>query len=454
MGRAIETRAILRLAVPLTLIQIAEGLVHFVDTVMMGWLGTATLAAGSLGAVIFWTLLSLFSGLLEMTGALVAEAYGAGNHGRIQVINAQALWLSLGVSLPTMVLLWHLDQVLQLLGQEPDVVVQTMAYLRAILWGLPAALGLFVFKEVTTALMQPRMLTLLMVVSIPVNIVLNYGLMVGVWGLPELGLAGIGWSSTLVFWLNFGIAVIGLKRLTNLRQWRLFAALGRCRVAVFKEIVHLGLPLCIDYGTESGALTVAALLMGIWGTDALAAHGIVMTTTELLLMFSWGISYAAAMRTAHKLGEGRPDVARQIMNISMILNLVLIIALAMPLWLFPEPIAGLYLDANQVENQFTIEVTKSIFKVGVVFQIFQGVRLISLGALQGLHDTHVLAAIDLFAHWGIGIGLGYLLGNGLGWQGIGLWWSLALGQVFAAVVLTLRVQQLLRQRIQRLQEAL
>ncbi|MEL6381343.1 MAG: MATE family efflux transporter [Cyanobacteria bacterium J06626_18] len=449
MGRAIETRAILRLAVPLTLIQVAEGLVHFVDTVMMGWLGTATLAAGSLGAVIFWTLLSLFSGLLEMTGALAAEAYGASNHRRIQIINAQALWLSFGVSLPTMVLLWHLDGILQFLGQEPDIVVQTMAYLRAILWGLPAALGLFVFKEVTTALMQPRMLTLLMVVSIPLNIVLNYGLMFGVWGLPELGLAGIGWSSALVFWTNFGIAVVGLKRLASLRRWRLFEALRQCRIAVLKEIVHLGLPLCIDYGTESGAFTIAALLMGIWGTDLLAAHGMVMTTTELLLMFSWGMSYAAAMRTAHKLGEGRPDIARQVMNISMVLNLVLVAILATPLWLFPEHIVGLYLDVNQAENQSTIEVARSIFKIGVVFQIFQGVRLISLGTLQGLHDTRVLAAIDLFAHWGIGIGLGYLLGNGLDWQGTGLWWSLALGQIFAAVMLTLRVQQLLRQRIHR-----
>ena len=134
MKFAIETQAILRLAIPLTLIQIAEGMVHFVDMVMMGWLGTSALAAGSLGAVIFWTILSLFAGLLEMTGALAAEAYGAGNHNRIRMINAQALWISLGVSIPTMALLWHLEGVLQLFGQEPQVILQTMTYLRAILW--------------------------------------------------------------------------------------------------------------------------------------------------------------------------------------------------------------------------------------------------------------------------------------------------------------------------------
>ncbi|MEM9005527.1 MAG: MATE family efflux transporter [Cyanobacteria bacterium P01_F01_bin.86] len=448
MKFAIETKAILRLAIPLTLIQIAEGMVHFVDTVMMGSLGTSALAAGSLGAIIFWTLLSLFSGLLEMTGALAAEAYGAGNHTRIRVINAQALWLSFGVSIPTMVLIWHLDGILQFWGQEPQIVGQTMAYLRAILWGLPAALGLFVFKEVTTALMQPRLLTLLMVVSIPINAALNYGLMFGTWGLPELGLAGIGWSSTWVFWMNFGVAAVCLQRSSPLRQWRLFGEIRQLRLATLREIVHYGWPLCFDYGTEAGALTVAALMMGVWGTDVLAAHGIVMTTTELLLMFSWGMSYAAAMRTAHKLGEGRPDIAKRVINISMILNLALVVILAVPLWLFPENIVSLYIDINQAENQPTIEVAVTLFKIGVIFQIFQGVRLISLGTLQGLHDTHVLATVDFLAHWGIGIGLGYLFGQWLNWQDIGLWWSLTLGQIMAALILTLRVQYLLRQRMQ------
>ncbi|NER82189.1 MAG: MATE family efflux transporter [Leptolyngbya sp. SIO1D8] len=450
MGFAFETKALLRLAIPLTLIQIAEGMVNFVDTLMMGLLGTSTLAAGGLGAVIFWTLLSLFTGLLEMTGALAAEAYGAGNYKRVSIINIQALWLSLGVAIPTMVLLWNLDNVLIFLGQETQVVVQTMAYLRAILWGLPAALGLFVFKEITTALMQPRVLTLLMVVSIPVNVVLNYGLMYGIWGLPELGLAGIGWSSAIVFWLNFGIAIVCLKQLPAFRQWHLFRYWQRLKAPVLREIIHLGWPLCVDYGTEFGALTAAALLMGIWGTDLLAAHRIVMTTTELLLMFSWGMSYAAAMRTAHRIGEGRPDIAKQALDISMIMNLSLVVILAMPLWFLPEQIVGFYLDTTLAENQPTIQAAVSLFKIGVIFQIFQGVRLMSLGTLQGLRDTHLLATVDFLAHWLVGIGLGYLLGQWLNWQENGLWWSLVLGQIIAAVILTIRVQFLLQRRIDNL----
>ncbi|MDB9528593.1 MATE family efflux transporter [Oscillatoria sp. CS-180] len=443
-----EIKALFQLAIPLTLIQVAEGMVNFVDTLMMGWLGTSALAAGGLGAIIFWTSLALFTGLLEMTGALAAEAYGAKDYARVGIINAQALWLSLGVSIPAIALFWNLEGILLQLGQEPQIVTQTVGYLRAISWGLPAALGLFTFKEITSALMEPRLLTLLMIVSIPLNVFLNDALMYGRWGLPQLGLTGIGWSSALVFWLMFGIATLSLSQRRDLRQWQLFRSVRRLNPPVFREIVHLGWPLSVDYGTEYGALTAAALLMGTWSTDLLAAHRIVMTTTELLLMVSWGMSYATAMRTAHKIGEGRPDTAKRIMDVSLILNCVLACVLAIPLWLLPKLIVGFYLDTQLVENQATLQAAVTIFRIGVIFQIFQGFRLISLGTLQGLRDTHLLATIDVVAHWLIGLGGGYWLGQWLHWQGVGLWWGLVLGQVFAAVLLGGRVQQLLRQRIQ------
>ncbi|MEM9161881.1 MAG: MATE family efflux transporter, partial [Cyanobacteria bacterium P01_F01_bin.4] len=201
---------------------------------------------------------------------------------------------------------------------------------------------------------------------------------------------------------------------------------------------------------EMGALTVAALLMGLWSTEMLAAHRIVMTTTELLLMFSWGFAYAAAMRTGHKIGAGAPRAARRVGYANLLMNLALVVVLAVPLWLLPQTIAGLYLDVNHPGNAETVRIAATLFKIGVVFQICQGIRIISAGTLQGLKDTHLLATVDVLAHWGIGVGLGYLTGHLLGWQGVGLWWSLALGQLVAALVLTRRFQQLIARKINRL----
>ena len=207
------------------LIQVSEGAVNFIDTLMMGGLGAVALAAGGLGATTFWMLLSLCTGLLEMTGAIAAEAHGAQEHHRVSRINVQGLWLSFCISFPTMLLIWHVDVVLRLFGQQLAIVNGAMAYLHAIVWGLPAALGLFVFKEILTALSQPRLVVVLLGLSIPFNIGLNYGLMYGAWGLPALGLAGIGWASTVVFGFSFGVAVLmlvvhpSLRPLHLLRQW-------------------------------------------------------------------------------------------------------------------------------------------------------------------------------------------------------------------------------------------
>ncbi|MEO1509500.1 MAG: MATE family efflux transporter [Cyanobacteria bacterium J06633_23] len=442
-----EAKASLKLAIPLMLIQLSEGAVNFVDTLMMGGLGTMTLAAGGLGATAFWMLLSLCTGLLEMTGAIAAEAHGAEDHDRVSRVNVQGLWLSFGVSMPIMVLIWHLDTVFRLWGQQPAIVDGATGYLHAIVWGLPAALGLFVFKETLTALSRPGLVMGLMGLGIPLNIGLNHGLIYGKWGLPALGLVGIGWASTVVFWLSFGGAVLLLRVYPSLRRLRLLRRWWRCDRNILSEIIHLGVPLCIDYGTEYGALTAAALLMGLWSTELLAAHRIVMTTTELLLMLSWGFAYAAAMRTGHKIGAGAPQAAQRVAYANLLMNLVLVVLLAIPLWILPQTIAGFYLDVTLPENTETVRMAAMLFKVGVVFQIAQGIRLISAGTLQGLKDTHLLATVDVLAHWGIGLGLGYVVGQMLGWQGVGLWWCLAVGQLVAAAVLTRRFQQLIARAV-------
>ena len=442
-----EARASLRLALPLILIQLSEGTINFIDTLMMGQLGTATLAAGGLGATVFWMLLSLSTGLLEMTGAIAAEAHGAKNPHRVSRITVQGLWLSVAVALPMMVLIWHFDSLLRLAGQQATVVDATTPYLRSIVWGLPAALGLFVFKEILTALSRPHLVMGLMLLGIPLNVGLNYGLTYGKWGLPALGLAGIGWASTLVFWLSFGLAVASLQGYLPLRRLRLLRQWWRCDRAILTEIIHLGWPLCVDYGTEMGALTAAALLMGLWSTELLAAHRIVMTTTELLLMFSWGFAYAAAMRIGQKIGAGLPQAARQVAQANLLMNFVLVLLLSTPLWAMPQTIAGFYLDLSLPSNASTVNIAVTLFKIGVIFQIAQGIRLISAGTLQGLKDTHLLATVDVLSHWGIGLGLGYVIGQLWGWQGLGLWWSLALGQLVAAIVLTQRFRQLIAARI-------
>lgn len=206
-----EIRNTLQLAVPLGGIQLAEASIGFINTVMMGLLGVQSLAAGALGAITFYTLTLICMGVAEGASPLAAEAFGANNLERIPRLLAQGMWLVVMVSLPMMLLTWNLDSILMLLGQEKNIVALSSTYLRAIVWGFPAATGFFIMKEIATALNRPQLISAIALISIPLNITANYLLIFGKLGLPALGLAGIGWASVCVFWVNFlaAAAILG-----------------------------------------------------------------------------------------------------------------------------------------------------------------------------------------------------------------------------------------------------
>ena len=202
-----EAKACLHLAIPLAAAQLAQAATNFFDTLMMGWLGTETLAAGALGAISFSTFLLITTGIISVVGALVAVAFGSGEIDRVSRLACQGLWLSTALSIPVMILLWYSGSILMLMGQEPSNVILAETYLRSIVWGFPAAMGFAVLKNVVSALNQPHSVTIITVSGVLLNVVGNYVLMFGKFGFPALGLAGIGWASTISFWVTFAAAV-------------------------------------------------------------------------------------------------------------------------------------------------------------------------------------------------------------------------------------------------------
>lgn len=220
-----EARTSLRLAVPLVITQLAESGMSAVNAAMMGLLGTQVLAGGALGAIAFLTLLMICYGILSVGGALIAEAFGANKIEEVSRIASQELWLAAFLSIPAMLLMWHFDTLLLLLGQEEMNVLFAKTYLRTIIWGFPAALGLLVLKDVGSAVNVPRLITVIMVAALLLTAPVNYVFMFGELGLPNLGLAGVGWGTCLVFWVAFLTALSSLILYPKVREYKLFTNL-------------------------------------------------------------------------------------------------------------------------------------------------------------------------------------------------------------------------------------
>ncbi|MFN6572761.1 MATE family efflux transporter [Dendronalium sp. ChiSLP03b] len=434
----LEVQACLQLAVPLVIAQILEAGIPLLDGVMMGLLNSQALAAGALGAVTFSTLASVCRSTLSAVGASVANAFGAGKIDRVSRATGQGIWLATLMCLPMMFIIWHFDSVLLLSGQEESNVLLAKTYLHSIVWGFPAALGFCILKEVSSALNRPQFLTVITVAGLLMNAAANYMLMFGNFGLPTLGLAGIGWASTLILWLNFIAAAGWICFDEYFKDYQLNCALHQFDKDMFVDILQTGWFLGLQYGAEVGVFTAIALSIGWFGTETLAAHEIAVETESFVETVSIGISYAITMRVGQLRGQNdlRGVFRAGFVGIALITPFVSIVVLIF--WLFPNSIVAMFLDTTDLNNVEILKTAISFLEMAAIAQFFYSIQAIAAGALIGLKDTKVPMLITMFAYWGVGLGGGYLMALTLGWGAIGLWLGLALGLLVGAVLLTWR----------------
>jgi len=442
-----EIAECLHLSLPLAGAQLAFAATGFVDTVMMGGLGSDYLAAGGLGATTFTSLLVVGTGVVSAVSPFIAEAYGAQQADRAGRMMDQGIWLAIAVALPITILLGNAAPVLRLLGQEETVVRLAAQYLRAIAWGYLPGLLFVVLRSFVTALSQPRPVILIMGLGVGLNAIANYILMYGKLGLPALGLVGIGWSSTLVYWSMGFALVVYVMRQPQYAVYRPFRTVHRFQGRLFGELIAVGLPIGILATFETGMFSVVTFMAGHLGTTALAAHQIALQTIVITFMVPLGISQAMTVRVGQLVGRQQESQARRAGYVGLALGLAFMGSMATVMLVAPQLIVALYLDITLPDNQDVVRGAIALLAVGGIFQLFDGAQVVSAGALRGLKDTRIPMVVGVVAYWIVGLPSGYLGGFVLGLGGVGLWCGLAIGLAIAAITLTWRFHRLLAPRL-------
>ncbi|HEY9675099.1 MAG TPA: MATE family efflux transporter [Waterburya sp.] len=433
-----EIKECLLLAVPLAGAQLSQAATTFVDTVMMGILGSQIIAAGALGAATFYLLISVGSAIISAVSPLAAEAYGAGRVELIGRVVRQGLWLSVILAIPVTLLIWHSGALLGLLGQEPANVALAELYLRAIAWGYLPGLGFAVLKSFVSALSQPRPVIVTMIGGTLFNVAANYVLAFGKFGLPALGIAGLGWASALSLWAMFAALAIYILSHPQLRVYGVFTNLHQFEGKGFGELVRVGVPIGVLAGVEGGFFTFVTFLMGQLGTVTLAAHQIALQTAVVTFTIGLGISIASTVRVGQLIGQQNPQGARLAGFVSIGIAASFMAMMGILFWTIPGRIVSLYINTADPANAAVVSLAKTLLGVAAMFQIVDGIQVTAAGALRGLKDTRVPLLIGILAYWGIGLPCGYTLGLGLGFGSVGLWWGFAIGLAVAAGVLTWR----------------
>ena len=436
-----EARAVAHLAAPLALSHLSYMAILLTDVVMMGWIGTGAIAAGTLARDFFWVMGAFSMGVLTGATPIMAQHLGARRFRGIRPAVRNAAWLALLLTIPVSVAAWYSSPILVALGQEQQVSDDGQAYLRWLLWGLLPSLWFAVLTEFLAAHARPRAVLVVTLFGIALNALLDYSLMFGNFGAPNMGLEGAGVASLVVNWVMF-FALLGyVLQDRKFRRYHLLGRLWRIEWPVMGEIVRVGSPIAVTEITEMGMYFVTTLMMGLIGIEALAAHAVTAQCYAVVFMIPVGLAQAGAVRVGRAAGaRDGAALARSGWTATALAGLLVLLP-AIIFWIAGRSVAGLILDPADPANAAALDLAVLLLGVAAFFMIADAVQIAARGALQGLKDTAVPMMIAIATSWGAGVPTAVVLGFVLGFGGPGIWAGMAVAMTGAAWLLIRRFRR-------------
>ena len=437
---SIEARALFALALPLILANLAQSAIHATDLVFLGRLGPDAVGAAALAINLYVPLLLAGMGLITAVSPLVAAERGRRRHSVRDVRRTvrQGLWLGVIVCMPCWAVLWHGEAILLAMRQPPDLARDAGAFLRVLQWGLLPSFLYFALRNFIASIERPVWGTVVLFGAVGINALLGWALIFGAWGAPQLGFEGAALASALSNLFLFVSLALVVDFAKPFRRYAIFGRWWRADWGRMHELIRVGLPIAVTITMEVGVFSGAVFLMGLIGKASIAAHAVALQIAAASFMVPMGLAQAATVRVG--LGYGARDsraVGRSGWTaIAMATGFMALMALV--LVVFPRPLIGIFLDTAAPANAEVVALAVGFLVAAAIFQVFDGVQVVALGALRGVQDTTWPMVVAGVGYWVVGIGVGALLAFPAGLEGLGVWLGLASGLAFVAILLLIR----------------
>lgn len=441
-SRGEEVSALLRIAGPLIAAYLAEMAMFLITKMVVGRLGYEELAAVGLAGHLMLESLVITMGLLSVIGVFVAEAEGSGQRHRAGHATRQGAIIAVLLGVPLTIIVWNFAHILPYLGQEPTVVAYADEYLKTLSPSVLAILGFSVLRSFVAALSRTTPVMVITVLAVVLNYFLTIGLVLGEYGLPEMGVAGAGLANSLSLWVMLIALVAYVFFKSDLRGFGLFRDRLNVDGKMIGEIFRLGAPVALLVALEAGLFMSVSILSGVLGAKTLAAFEILMSWVSIPFFVSLGLAEAAMVRVAFGVGKNNMLAARQSGVIALVLSTILVaIMIIVPLG-FPQLIVDFFLEKDDPGYADVSAMVIGLLYIVAIFQVFDGLQAVAARALRGIRDTIVPVWMAAVGYWVFGIAGGAALTFGLGWGAAGLWWGLAAGLIVTGSLLSWRFWKL------------
>lgn len=418
--------------------QLSQMLMGVTDSIMIGRVGTVALAAVSFTGAVFGFVLIGSIGLLQPGSVLVAREHGAGREALCGVWLRHARVVAWGAGAVLAGLMTASLLIADRFGQPDEVVAAMGAYYALVAASLVPALLTQADRQFAEALGRPWEPLFIVLGSVGLNVVLNWILIYGNLGFPEMGLTGAGVATLL----SRVAAVVGLRVWLNAHVGFAPAVRAAREARVergrMREMLALGVPMGAALFFEGGAFSAAAVMAGWMGTVPLAAHQISISCAGTAFMVPLGLAIALGMRVGKAVGAGRLDLVRPMAGGAAVATVVISLVATAVFVFAGERIAGAFVK----DDAAVVLLAARVLVIAGVFQLFDGLQVIFSWALRGLTDVKVPLLAAFVAFWIVALPGGYLFGvrGGFGLEAI--WVALAVGLAGATVALGLRLRRL------------
>jgi MATE family multidrug resistance protein len=433
-----EAVLLLKLTGPILLAQLSQTSMGFVDTVMAGRVGPVDLAAVAVGSSFFFPIFLFLLGLLSAVTPLVAQAHGSRDSSNIFRSLQQGVVVGLFCGIVSMVLIWQLSPLLQILDISPEIASPAKRYLFAVSWGMPFAGVFLALRSGGEGVSLTRLSMLAGFTGLAVNIVANYVLIFGKLGFPAMGGVGCGWATAISMFAMMITMAFLLQKSRVEGVTNLFSRLDRTLWQSMGQFLALGMPIGLSLFVESSIFAIISLLIARFGAEVVSAHQIALNFTSLLFMIPLSLSIALSIRVGFSIGRKQPVRMKRVVQTGLFLAFCCACVTCIFIVTCADTIALLYTKEIAVR-----EAAVHLLFFAALFQLSDAIQVNCCGALRGCKDTKVPMLLMIFAYWGIGLPVGYgigIMGYGTLEPGAeGFWIGLIIGLTFSAIFQGIRL---------------
>ncbi len=432
-----ELGALFRLGWPMIATQMFIMATGFLDTAMAGNYGAADLAGVAMAGNLMWPFFMLATGITMALTPIVAQLRGAGTVALAGERIRQGLWIVTPTSLFMILILWNSQIVFEFSGIDPEVTRIAVGYLQSVCFGVPPVLMYVALRQTCEGLGHTLPPMWIAGAVIPLNALLNYAFIFGVWGFPEMGGIGAGVATAIVFWMEL-LLMIFVTRRSWLTATQVFAKFSPPDLTEITRLMRVGIPIGLTFFIEMAIFSLVGFLIGRIGVTDLAAHSIAGNLNWMTFVLPSALGAAAGIRVGFYVGANNFDAARFAALTAWRFAFAYALIVSVLLYLGRTWLVEIYTQDVAVK---AMAATLLIFIA--IYQIADDTQAVAAGCLRGYKDTTMPMVIGMVGYWLIALPFGVLLAQGLLMSepiGVyGYWAGLTLGLGLVAIALGLRL---------------